>query len=200
MELKKKSEKGTCIATSTLIFSGLLSLLYPFVPQYARALSQVSGLPIGGFSPFPFTKKPLTEVVWAYQLFEAVSLFKVSLGIKKHQKIALFLKADTHSLELFEQHQEILEQLLTIHKLTLLRLHEAEPQGYQQDMFQSMMLGVKLLISGGEKKLSLEELENQYAQQLEYFRYLRTMITDFSAVSGVSDQLEQKKQELEQVK
>jgi valyl-tRNA synthetase len=164
------------------------------------ALAQVLGLSLGMFVPPSLRKKSTAEVAWVYALFEQILLFKLSLNIKKHQKIAFFLKADTYSLERFGQHQEVFKTLLNIQELTFLRLHEAELAGYQQDMYQSMVIGVKLLKTENKKKVSLADLESQYAQQLEYVKYLRTLVADLSSSVGESEQLTKKKQELDEVK
>jgi len=144
-------------------------------------------------------------VVRLYELFEVILLFRLQLDIKKHQKIALFVKADPNSLTLFEKHQTLINKLLNIQELSLIRLHEAEPQGYQQEHHQGMIIGIKLLTSTStaskSKKVALQELEAQYAQQGEYLTYLRTMIANLSSFGGVdSEQLTAKKKEVEEVK
>jgi valyl-tRNA synthetase len=205
LEVKKEYGGGTTEATSFLVFTGVLRLLYPFIPAYVRAILQVSGLSFEGFMLQPLTKEKNAKVVWLYELFDAILLFKLQLNIKKHQKIALFVKADPNSLALFEKHQSLVRKLLNIQDLFFVRLHETEPQDYQQELYQGISIGIKLITSTTEssksKKLSLEELEVQYAQQGEYLHYLRTMIANIPA-TGVADTgpLAAKKKELEEVK
>lgn len=165
---------------------------------------QVSGLPLHVFTPASLPKeKSIQQVVWLYELFELILLFRLQLAIKKHQKIALFVKADPNSLALFERYQVLVRKLLNIQELLFVRLHEEEPQDYQQELHQGMIIGIKLITSVSDpsksKKLALQELEAQYAQQGEYLAYLRTMIASMSSL-GESEQLVAKKQELEEVK
>ena len=194
-------------ASVFLVFAGILNLLYPFVPAYVRAMLQASGLSLNEFVPRPRSKdRPSQQVVWLYEWFEMILLFRLQLNIKKHQKIALFVKADPNSLALFEQHQVLMKKLLNIQELSFVRLHEAEPQGYQQELHQGIIIGIKLVTSASttaskSKKLVLQELEAQYAQQGEYLTYLRTMVANMSSFGEVNqEQLLLKKKEIEEVK
>jgi valyl-tRNA synthetase len=203
--VKKEYGGGTIESTMVVIFTGVLRLLYPFVPEYVRAVLQISKLSFDSFKMQPFTKERNAKVVWLYELFEIILLLRMQLNIKKHHKIALFVKADPNSLALFERHQSLLKNQLNIQELLFVRLHEADPQGYQQEFYQGMVIGMKSISSLSDttksKKPSLEELEAQYSQQGEYLQYLRTMIANMSSLgSGDSDPLTTKKQELEKVK
>jgi valyl-tRNA synthetase len=167
-----------------------------------RALLQLLGLTYTGFSLPPFVHEQSLPVIWLYELFDLIFLFRLKLGIKKHQKIALFIKADPNSLGLFENYQELLKKLLNIQELTLIRLHEPELQGYETEVHQGTVIGIKLLkVVGISRRVSLSELEAQYSQQLEYLEYLRTMIAHMSSSESVDrESLEKKKKELEGVK
>jgi len=67
-------------------------------------------------------------------------------------------------------------------------------------MYDTVVVGMKLLKETSAKKMSLEDLETQYRQQLEYVEYLRKIIRDMTGVSGIDTQLQQKKAEMESLK
>jgi valyl-tRNA synthetase len=204
LEAKKSDESGERNMTCFIVFSGILTLLYPFVPGYVRAMLQTLEFPYQEFIARPFEKESSFQAKWVYELFDMLYTFRLKLGIKKHQKIAIFFKADPNSLQLFEEYQQLLQKIVNIEQVILLRLHEADPTGYQQETYNGITIGIKVLHqSPSIRKPILADLEQQYAQQLEYFEYLRTVIANMSAYTFMdieTDQIRQKKAEMEKVK
>ncbi|MDR2190859.1 MAG: hypothetical protein LBP53_06950 [Candidatus Peribacteria bacterium] len=186
--------------TCFIVFSGVLTLLFPFVPGYVRAILQILGFTFHKFPALPYEQEKPLKGVWAYEVFDIIYTFRLQLGIKKHQKITIFFKADANSLTLFQEHNVALKKILNIEQVRLLKLHEHEPLGYYQETFKGITVGIKVLQATSTiKKPNLNDLENQYAQQLEYFEYLRTIITNMPADLDTA-KLQQKKDEMEEVK
>lgn len=205
LEAKKIYLNGERNLTCYLVFSGVLNLLYPFVPGYIRAMLQALDIPM--LHPFTFQnfeKETLVQATGAYDLFDLLYTLRLQLDIKKHQKISIFFRADQNSLLLFQEYQEGLQKVLNIEQVQLLKLHEAEPTGYQQEVYNNITVGIKVLPpSPSLKRPALADLERQYAQQLERFEYLRTVLANISTcvfMDMETEQVKQKKAELEQVK
>jgi len=163
-----------------IVFSLLFVVLASFVPEYIHALLYLVRRELLPMELFPFSKERSTNSILMYDIFDTIYVFKQKLAIKKHQHISLFIKADPNSLLLFEEHQPILEKIFHIDSITFVRLHENDPGGYQQEMFNGITIGIKPSTELSEKKNSLSDLEFQYAQQLEYLEYLRIMISNMS--------------------
>jgi valyl-tRNA synthetase len=189
-----------------LIFSGILHLLYPFVPGYVRAILQALDFSTLYSFAFPpdFKKETLVQATGAYDLFDLLYTLRLKLDIKKHQKISIFFRADQNSLLLFQEYQEGLQKVLNIEQVQLLKLHEAEPTGYQQEIYNNITVGIKVLPPNpSSKRPVLADLERQYAQQLERFEHLRNVLANMSTYTFMNvetEQVKQKKAELEQVK
>ena len=139
------------------------------------------------------------QSVLLYDFFDFLYVFRQKLNIGKHQRIALLLKSDPHSLELFMEYEHLFKKLFSADQISFLRLHEDSPADYVQETFNGMIIGIKLQKSDYDIKISLTDLEYQYGQQLEYLGYLRTMIATMALYSG-TPQYEAKKQEMEEVK
>ncbi|MDR0650825.1 MAG: hypothetical protein LBG59_05515 [Candidatus Peribacteria bacterium] len=206
LEAKKIYLDGERDMTCYLAFSGLLNLLFPFVPGYVRAMLQALDFPMLYEFAFPptFKKETLVQAAGAYDLFDLLYTLRLKLDIKKHQKIAIFFRADQNSLLLFQEYQDALQKVLNIEQVQLLKLHETEPTGYQQEVYNNITVGIKILPPNpSTKRPVLAELEHQYAQQLERFEHLRTVLANMSTYAFIdmeTDQIKQKKAELEHVK
>ena len=173
-------------------------MIFPLVPGYVRAISHISGYEIQSFPVERFSKERSTQSVLLYELFDFFYTFRQKLNIGKHQKTALLLKSDPYSLELFTSYEHVLKRVFFVEEICFLRLHEESPTGFEQELINGMVVGIKLL-SSDENETSLADLEYQYGQQLEYLEYLRTMISTMASYSG-TPQYEAKKNEMTEVK
>ncbi len=105
-----------------------MNILYPFIPSYVDALYQLTGVDKVDLSQYAnFREKSYQDVV-LYDLFDAISLSRVKLAIKQHQKISLFVKADPNTLSIVESFQRLLQTLCSVDQLLCVRLHEEDPQ------------------------------------------------------------------------
>jgi valyl-tRNA synthetase len=200
LEVKKVQPEGTMQATMTILFSAIFQILHPFVPEYVEALLAVSGYQWEPLIHFPTLKKTTLDIEIMFDLFEIIYTFKLRLHIKKHQKITLFLKADPNSLAVFDPRKPVLQMLFNVEQISSIRLHEPNPIGYEIGELQSLIVGIKVQSpAASPRKPTLDDLQQDYQKQLEYFEILRNEIINLSPL-GSSPLLENKKKERETVK
>jgi valyl-tRNA synthetase len=200
LEVKKVQPEGTMQATMTILFSAIFQILHPFLPEYVEALLAVSGYQWEPLIRFPALKKTALDIEIMFDLFEMIYTFKLRLHIKKHQKIALFLKADPNFLALFNPRKPVIQILFNVEQISSIRLHETNPIGYEVGELQSMIVGIKVQSpAASPKKPTLDDLQQDYQKQLEYFEILRNEIINLSPL-GASPLLENKKEEREIIK
>ncbi|MDR0606971.1 MAG: hypothetical protein LBG52_01150 [Candidatus Peribacteria bacterium] len=181
LEVKKVQPEGTMQATMVILFSAVFHILYPFVPEYVTALLAVSGYPWEPLLRFPVLKKTTLDIEIMFALFEMIYTFKLRLHIKKHQKIALFVKSDPNSLALFEPRKPVIQALFNVEQISSIRLHEPNPTGYEMGELQVMTVGIKVQSpAASPKKPTLNDLQQDYQKQLEYFEMLRNEIINLS--------------------
>jgi valyl-tRNA synthetase len=172
--------------------------LFQFVPEYVRALMQASPYKIFSFEGILFSNERSTHMIQLFNLFDTIYTFKMKLGIKKHQSISLFLKTDPNSLQVFRKYQPVFQQVLHIKDIVFVRLHEPDPRGYDQEIFEGITIGIKPAPEGNcSGEMTLAELEFSYAKKLEYLEYLRSLLT---SPSIEPESLSDKQKEVEQTK
>ncbi|GHW02481.1 hypothetical protein AGMMS50249_2670 [candidate division SR1 bacterium] len=200
LELQKSEGSEARLDAIFLVIQKLLIMLYPLLPQYTKALSYVSGISIKNTN-FPLEiKKKNSQSVILYKIFEQISTFKQSLNIQKHQHISIFLKADTHSLEEFKNHQAIFESLLKIDNINLIRMHENEPNGYQLFSRDVFTIGIKNEKTNLKEKLSIDDLKDEYQSLLEQKEVIRIYIMQSHNLGITSSpQLDIKQEQLAEI-
>lgn len=198
LEIKKVKTWWATDAVIFVAYSFIFCFLFRFVPEYVRALMQISPYNMCSFEEVDFSNERSTQMIQLYELFDALYTFKMKLGIKKHQSISVFLKTDPNSLQIFEEYQSIFQQLLHIKSFLFVRLHEMDPNGYQQEIVDGITIGIQLALEGESFwEPRLADLEFDYTKKLEYLEYLRTLLSSpFISV----ETLREKQQEAERVK
>ncbi|MDR0369973.1 MAG: hypothetical protein LBH96_05775 [Candidatus Peribacteria bacterium] len=106
---------------------------------------QISPYEIHSFEKVNFSNERLTQMIQLYEFFDTLYTFKMKLGIKKHQSISVFLKADPSALQAFSEYQSVFQQLLQITSCRFVRLHEMDPIGYQQEIIDGITVGIQLV-------------------------------------------------------
>lgn len=201
LELQKLQSSKALYATLFIVYKKVLCMLHHIIPDYAQALCFLSNLTLEAENLPVAVIQKTTNNVLLYNIFDQLSSFKSQLNILKHQHISAFVKADTHSLEIIDSHQNIFANLLKIDDLQLLRIHQSDIPDYNIHLRENITFWIKIIeIKKQIDEPELKDLEQDYQSLLENKEIIRSYITN-SINMWISDSptLDTKKQELEQL-
>lgn len=183
-EIKKDSQNSVTHAVSFLCFVFILSFLEKFVPTFVRSLYENLWWNSFKFTPFELQKSRSSQPVFIYEIFSHIDCLKKRLKLPKWAEISLYVKASPQSLDLFKQYEEVFCRKFVVNDVQLLKLHEDDPVGYEQEIFGTTIIGMQPHLSGtvGKKK-TIEEMQERLKKLEQEEMYYRNLCLQWDASS-----------------
>ena len=142
-------------------FSFLLTVLYPFVPEYVKALCYVSWKDfITSIPSIHLDRVADYNTNILYDTFIKIKKIKTEFNIKQHEYCKISIKCSPTLWEIFQQYEELFKNYFHISDIIYIRLHEQNPLWY--DIISDDIISIWIQAHNNHKmdeKSSMENIE-----------------------------------------
>ena len=116
----------------SFFFNFVLTILYPFVPEFVDALQYISERKFMLYiTPVELDKSTDYTMNLLYYTFVKIKQIKIECNMKQHESCNIFIKSTPTIWNIFEQNENIFKNYFHISEISYIRLHEANPLWYE---------------------------------------------------------------------
>ena len=178
LEIQKiKSTKNVQFVCS-YFFNFLLTVLYPFVPEFIESLQYISKIKfINPINPLILDKTTDYNMNILYNTFIKIKEMKIEYNIKQHEYCNRFIKSTPTIWDMFVENEQIFKNYFHIADINYVRLHEQNPLWYE--IFSDNIITLWIQHNNSQtltEKNSLENIEKDIKNLDDKLSLLRQRI------------------------
>ncbi len=183
-------------------FNFLLTILYPFTPEFVHALQYISQKNFTNpIKPLELNKTANYDINIIYNTFIKIKEMKIENNIKQHEPCNIFIKSNPSICKLFTQYEQIFINYFHILDMSYFRLHEQAPLWYETLSNSIITIGIQQWNNNTWKdKESLENIEKEIKDlddKLTLIRQRLQILPEWEQRKKAEEEYTQTKEEIE---
>lgn len=202
LETQKSIKTDNVQFVCSYFFNFLLTVLYPFIPEYVNALCHISQRDfLTPLHPIQINKNNDYNMNILYDIFIKIKNIKIEFNIKQHESCNIFIKSSPTLWDLFQRYEQIFKNYFHIKNVIYLRLHEKDPIWYETHSDENLSLWIQLIKSEKDKdSYSVETIENEIKniqEKLDLIRQRLQILPEWQQRQQAEEEYAKTKEEME---